>query len=71
MPVAGGVGEDVVVGAGEVRAPREAVERAERLVAERDVADAAALGRALDVAGERALDDEDALGPVGRRASAA
>ena len=62
--VAGDGREDVVVGAREVRAAREAVEGAERLVAERDVADAAALGCALDVAGERALDDEDALGPA-------
>ena len=50
-PVAGRVGEDVVVRAREVRAAREPVEGAEGLVAERDVADAAALGRALDVAG--------------------
>ena len=58
------LGEDVVVAAREVRAAREAVERAECLVAERDVSGATALGRALDVAGERALDDEHSLGPA-------
>ena len=49
-PVAGGVGEDVVVRAGEVRALREPVEGAERLIAERDVADLSPLRRAFDVA---------------------
>ena len=62
--VAGHVGEDVVVGSHEVGAARESVERREGLVAERDVADSASLGRAFDVAREGALYDEHVLGPA-------
>ena len=63
-PVSRGVAEHVVGVVGEVGSLRLPVESGERLVGERHVADAAALRGALDRAGERSLDDEDALRPA-------
>jgi hypothetical protein len=55
--------EHVVISAREVRSAGEPAECAECLVAERDIADATSLRRALDVTGERAHHDEHPRGP--------
>jgi hypothetical protein len=54
----------VVAAACEVASLRESVESGQGLVGERNVADAAARGGALHRSGERAFDNEHALGPA-------
>lgn len=58
------VGEDVVVGAEEVRTVAEAVERGQGLVTERDVPDASALRGAFDAVGDGALYHQHSLAPA-------